>query len=79
MAADTAQPGIGRDRATFAERQKGHSCAESVLGAYSAALGQLPNERRAFDAAVQTFLLCNPNVPEPAARPAVAKIISWKD
>ena len=79
MAADMTQPGSSRDPATFAEQQKEHSSTEAVVGAYSAALRQSPNERCAFDAAVQTFLLYNPNVPEPTARRAVARIISWKD
>jgi hypothetical protein len=58
---------------------KQHDCAASVLSAYTAAIGQSPNARSAFDAAVRTYLLYHPNMPERAARLAVARIISWKE
>ena len=84
--ADTgaAQPGFGRDLENAAAPQQAHDCAESVLNAYTAALGRSAlggstNARGAFDAAVRTYLLYHPNMPEEAARLAVARIISSKE
>jgi len=56
-----------------------HNVAASVLGAYTAAMRRSKNEWSAFAAGVQTYLLYHPNVPEPAARVAVARIISSKN
>ena len=74
-----AQPGFGPDLENAAIPQQAHNCAESVLNAYTGALGRSTNARGAFDAAVRTYLLYHPNMPEPAARLAVARIISWKE
>ena len=74
--AETAQPGIGHDPETFAEEQ---FCARFVIGSYTEALGRTHNERSAFEAAVKTFRSYNPNLSEPAARRAVARVIAWKE
>jgi hypothetical protein len=76
---DAAQPPFGRDPENVAAPQNGNVCAASVLSAYTAAMERSQNERGAFDAAVHTYLLYNPNTPEQAARRAVAGIISWKE
>lgn len=78
MAENAAQPDTDRNPEA-SRRSWEHSCTGSVLGTYTAALSRLQSERHAFDAAVQTFLVYNPNVPEPAARRAVAQIIATKD
>ena len=76
--ADAAQPQIGRAREGSAP-SPAHDCADSVLDAYSTALSRSATARDAFDAAVQTYLLYHPNLPDPAARRAVAQIISSKE
>jgi hypothetical protein len=76
--ADAAQPQIGRDLEDGAS-SPAHDCAGSVLNAYRTALSRPATARAAFDTAVQTYLLYNPNLPEPAARRAVAQIISSKE
>ena len=78
MAENSAQPDTERDPEA-APRSSGRSWTASVLETYTAALGRLQSERNAFDAAVQNFLLYNPNVPEAVARRAVAEIIASKD
>ena len=76
---DAARPGFGRGPENAATPYQAHDCAESVLKAYTASLGRAQNERGAYDAAVRTYLLYNPNMPEEAARLAVARIISSKE
>ena len=74
---DAGQPRL--DPENTAALHQEHDCAPSVLNAYTAALVQSPIERDAFDAAVCTYLLYHPNMPERAARLAVARIISRKE
>jgi len=74
-----AQPGFGPDLENAAIPQQAHDCADSVLNAYTAAIVRSKNPHGAFDAAVRTYLLYHPNMPEEAARLAVARIISWKE
>ena len=76
---DAAQPGLGRNPENVVAPQKPHDCAASVLSAYTAAIKRSPNERDAFGAAVHTYLLYHPNMPEEAARLAVAKILCGKE
>ena len=71
---DAVQPPFVRDLDAVAPPTE-HDCAGSVLRTYTAAIGRSKNERRAFDAAVHTYLLYRPNVPEQAARMAIARII----
>ena len=76
---DAAQPRFDRHLEDIAPPHETHDCAPSVLRAYSATAGRSPNQRDAFDAAVRTYLLYYPNLPEEAARLAVARIISSKE
>jgi hypothetical protein len=76
---DAVQPRFRRDPQDIATPLKAHDCAESVLRAYTAAIGRAQNECGAYDAAVRTYLLYHPNMAEEAARLAVARIISWKE
>ena len=76
---DVARPGVPRDPAHIEAPHAEHDCAKSVLSAYTTAIGRLQSERSAYDAAVRTYLLYHPNAPEPAARQAVARIITWKE
>jgi hypothetical protein len=76
---EAAHPLFRRDPKDIAPPLQAHDCAESVLRAYTAAIGRSPNERDAFDAAARTYLLYHPNIPEEAARLAVARIISSKE
>ena len=57
---DAAQPTFVRGPAA----NKEHNFAASVLGAYTAAIVRSKNERSAFAAAVRSYLLYHPNVPE---------------
>jgi hypothetical protein len=75
VATDTAQPVSPRNAENLVDRQARDSCVQSVLSSYAKAMERLHKERGAFDAAVQSYLLYYPNVPEPAARAAVAGII----
>jgi hypothetical protein len=77
--ADAAPRRFDRDLENTAAAQQAHDCTDSVLSAYTAALGRSATARDAFDAAVQTYLLYHPNMLEEAARLAVARIISWKE
>jgi hypothetical protein len=74
---DAGQPRL--DPENVAPLPQAHDCAKSVVSAYTTAIDHSPNEREAFDAAVRTYLLYHPNMREPAARLAVARIISWKE
>jgi hypothetical protein len=74
---DAGQPRL--DPENTAALHQAHDCAPSVLNAYTAALDRRLVERDAFDAAVRTYLLYHPNMPERAARLAVARIVSWKE
>jgi hypothetical protein len=76
---DAAPPRFRHDSENIVVPQQANGCAESVLRAYSAAIGRASNERSAYDAAVSTYLLYHPNMPEEAARAAVARIISSKE
>jgi hypothetical protein len=76
---ETVQPRLRQDPEKIATPLKEHDCAESVLRAYTAAIGRAPNGRDAYDAAVRTYLLYHPNLLEEAARLAVARIISSKE
>jgi hypothetical protein len=76
---DAAQPGVDRNLENAAIPLQAHDWAASILSAYTAAIGRSRNERSAFDAAVRTYLLYHPNMPEQAARLAVVRIISWKE
>lgn len=76
---ETVQPLSRQDPTGIAEPLKEHDCAASVLRAYSAAAGRSKDPSGAFDAAVRTYLLYHPNLPEEAARRAVARIISSKE
>jgi hypothetical protein len=76
--ADAAQPQTGRALEGSAPATA-HDCAGSVVNAYSIALSRSATARDAFDTAVQTYLLYHPNLPEAAARRAVAQIISLKE
>jgi hypothetical protein len=76
---DVTQPGLDWNPENVVAPQKQHDCAAPALSAYAAAIKRSPKGRDAFDAAVRTYLLYHPNMPEEAARLAVARIISSKE
>jgi hypothetical protein len=76
---DALRPPFPRNPQHAAPPHEENICAQSVLSAYTAAMEHSRSERSAYDAAVQTYRLYHPNLPQAAARRAVALIISSKD
>ena len=74
-----APPGFDRSLENAATSYQAHDCADSVLKAYSAAIGRRSTANGAFETAVQTYFLYHPNLSDEAARRAVAEIISSKE
>ena len=75
---DTAQH-FRRDLETVTAPHAADICAESVRGAYTAAIRRAHNERSAYEAAVRSYLLYHPDVPQQEARLAVARIIATRE